>query len=119
MLSEREAWLYIAEQIDQGRPGNCTFIVGDRDVVGLCAAIGSLFYSARLIYRDTSLRMEQRIHDYKGNPFGAFKWPLTPKGREQRRLFCLAQAEACEATNNSTPPAKKDDETQYAVDARN
>ena len=113
MMTEREAWLKLAEwcAMTWETPKTGAELVvrfgplEDYAFGGLCAALRDLIWQVwlevpvRRRMRDVLAKL--RHEELAGTIRPAYKqagyvWPLTKAGHEQRRQFCLAQAEKAE-----------------------
>lgn len=95
IVKESEVWLALAECLRELHPdgghGGYHFYVGSWPCAGLCTSILS-FSLQNDVSIETRNRMEMKVPRAQS---GEFVWPLTVIGHQQRREFCLEQAELC------------------------
>ena len=94
-MSEREAWLYLAECWDKAKIGEngyplCAKIGND----GLCPSIETMYFDMDAIGQDAYQSMLSKIPDRRPHSI-AYVWPLTMAGAKQRADFCRRMAAAC------------------------
>lgn len=96
MLAEHEAWRYIARCIKLSpRFDSSIKLDEDERCHGLCTAIKYLRQRSNrncAISKRTLQSMNCKIRELPGWQRDTYVWLHTPKGREQRRKFCLKQA---------------------------
>ena len=85
-MTEREAWLELADYID-GRV---------RRYYGLCERLFIMRYHWLQIDHATYLSMWEKITDLPDYAGSAYKWAPTAMGDEKRAAFCREQAAQCE-----------------------
>jgi hypothetical protein len=93
VLTEREAWLAIAEVWSSPIESENTWLASTYDC-GLCPSIGRLF-TLENIRTDIAQSMFKKIVLYRQD-LGittAFVWPRTLDGAKARAEFCKTQAE--------------------------
>jgi len=92
MMTEREAWLKLAEWCDITHFGEpALFGPLTRRHSGVCMAVSDLWITRR-ISDGTRDRMRERLDDLPDLKDSAYKWPHTPEGHAQRAAFCREQA---------------------------
>ena len=88
-MKEREAWLWIAENIGYARN------------VGLCYFINQLGIDGDVtttVFR----RMKRRVHSHRGY-HGGYIWPLNDSGVRSRVWFCRKQARELQNKRKAKP----------------
>jgi hypothetical protein len=93
MLTEKEAWLVIAEDWSRAKENILHWYSG-KAMAGLCPSIGQLFSSER-ITKSTWGSMIDKIENYREqlNTSTCFLWPRDQEGAKARVEFCRLQAE--------------------------
>jgi hypothetical protein len=89
MLTEREAWLQVAELWD-GAYESVSGIITDNCDSGICTCIDDL--EDNLISPDMADSMRDKIEGAKTKKSDVWLFPLTMEGAQQRAAFCRAQA---------------------------
>lgn len=98
-MSEKEAWLYLAEKWANAKPSMAHGYLADAAwgmiCCGLCLSISDLA-RAGLISGDVEAAMEAKVEAHKvqtGCEHLAYIWPRTVWGAIHRTEFCKTQAE--------------------------
>jgi len=110
-MSEREAWLYLAEQWDNAEPAHRK----KRDHIifrhlffcptGLCTAIDEVICADAISYRvgrNMRSRMAKHLPRKKRTGKG-HRWPTDKKGARSRAAFCRKMAKLCEKERKKKP----------------
>lgn len=91
-MTEREAWLKLAEWCDITWPGKSScFGPWEQRPPGLCVAI-EWWAADYFISYSTAYAMLGKIEPLPWWHDSAFKWPVTPEGHARRAAFCREQA---------------------------
>jgi hypothetical protein len=92
MLTEKEAWLKIAEWFKQDRYNRGIFMPNKRYYTGdgICLCI-EILDENRLLHDDVTQSMHSKI-EFERKGFVSYVWPLTPEGDKQRVQFCIDRA---------------------------
>lgn len=97
-LTEKEAWLYLAELFDKPKIdylGGYYITIGFRYSYGLCACIANL-ETYNHIVKDVRHAMQERLYNFMGNiDTYLYLYPLNYEGTKQRAALCRKFAEEC------------------------
>lgn len=97
MLTQKEAWLFLAELWSNAREVCtvwCVDVAGYRNL-GICPCITDLERDNRISYTTRTRMMNKILKDWKPTKHSSYRWPLNKEGARQRSLFCLEQANGC------------------------
>lgn len=90
-LSQREAWLLMAEHWRADRISKTGSPVdGSCESLGLCRCLVRICVS-KLITEETYSLMRERLALVR-RPHDGYSWPTTQRGAQARRRFCLRMA---------------------------
>lgn len=101
MLTEKEAWLKLAEcwmSVNSVSSGGIHHVpVNDSYCAGLCASISALHSEVSLlvtVLMRNKIKIERTLHVGGYGRFNTYIWPQTKEGAAMRVGFCRAMAEA-------------------------
>lgn len=93
-MTEREAWLWLADLWASPDMDACVVIGGDQ-CTGLCRCIEVLRWAGRIDFR-VYCGMRNRVDQLPNIGDSYLKWPTDLAGARQRAAFCREQAEQYE-----------------------
>ena len=102
-LTEREAWLYLAEKWEQAKPdfeGDYGIFPSDRcadcmETNGLCGSVDELFCRS-MISETTADRMDGALRRLRAGRGCTYWWTLDVIGAQERATACGLLAAMCE-----------------------
>lgn len=90
MMTEKEAWLYLADCWDKAKPGAYSYVafVKDEIKIGLCRSVSRL-RATEDIDDSTYLSMDRKLYKEGGGENGnLYLYPLNVEGARARATLC-------------------------------